>query len=259
MFVQMPQYVPFWLAGPEAVDRRPLAQRPHLAVDHAEHAERMQRPEPLRLLLLLHVAAAVRDEDRLVALPDRLEAEVVVDAAVGEERPRRERRALELARAGRVRGLVELQDDRREKRREGRGGRHGGSQVDLGSLHLADAVVAHVRLCEAPEHAGLEVRRVEDEARPVGEVLQRRAVEEVLPVRGGDLLADRHAGRDQAERDRRKVDRLSRHPAQRLDDLGLEAWATPPSSKPSFGQASPSTPAVIEPPETLETRSSCGR
>ena len=35
--------------------------------------------------------------------------------------------------------------------------------------------------------------------------------------------------------------------------------ATPPSSKPSFGHASPSTPAVIEPPETLDTRSSCGR
>ena len=36
-------------------------------------------------------------------------------------------------------------------------------------------------------------------------------------------------------------------------------WATPRSSKASFGQASPSTPAVIEPPETLDTRSSLGR
>ena len=89
-----PPVRPLLLAGPEAVDRRPLPQRPHLVVDHAEHAERVQRPEPLRLLLLLHVAAAVRDEDRLVPLPDRLEAEVVVDAAVREERPCRERRTL---------------------------------------------------------------------------------------------------------------------------------------------------------------------
>ena len=97
------------------------------------------------------------------------------------------------------------------------------SPVDLRRLHLADAVIAHVRLREPPEHSRLEVRRVEDEAWPVGEILQGRAVEQVLPVRGGDLLADRHAGRDQAERNRGNVDRLPRQRAERLDELGLEA------------------------------------
>ena len=63
----------------------------------------------------------------------------------------------------------------------------------------------------------------------------------------------------QAERDRRKVDRLPGHLAERLDDLGLKALGTPASSKASFGQASPSTPAVIDPPETLDTRWSFGR
>ena len=85
-------------------------------------------------------------------------------------------------------------------------------------------------------------------------------VEEVLPVGGGDPLPDRHAGRDQAERDRRKVDRLPRQLPQRLDHLGLEALgdAALRRSRASATRA-PSTPAVIEPPETLDTRSSFGR
>ena len=214
---------PLLAARPEVGDRRPLAQRSHLVVDHAEHPERVQRPEPLRLLLLLHVPAAVRDEDRLVALPDRLVPEVVVDATVREKRSRRERRTLQLARSRRVRGLVELQDDGREKRREGGRSRHGSGDVDLRRLHLADPVVAHVRLRKAPESARLDVRRIEDEARPVREVLQRRLPEEMLPVRARDPFTDRHAGCDQADRDRRRVDRLPRQPAQGVHHFGLEA------------------------------------
>ena len=49
--------------------------------------DRVPRPVALGLLLGLHLAAAVADQHRLVALPDRLQAEVVVDAAVGEDRP----------------------------------------------------------------------------------------------------------------------------------------------------------------------------
>ena len=84
--------------------------------------------------------------------------------------------------AARVDVQLDGREDRRERRR--RGDRNG--ELDFRVGHDADLVVGHVRLREAPERAGLHVRRVEDEARLVREVLQaqscRRALSRYAPA-----------------------------------------------------------------------------
>jgi hypothetical protein len=56
-------------------------------------------------------------------------------------------------------------------------------------------VVAEVGLAQAHQHAGFQVRRVEDKPRwVVGQVLQRLVAEQMPSVRRGDLIRDRRAG-----------------------------------------------------------------
>ena len=57
-------------------------------------------------------------------------------------------------------------------------------------LRLADAIVAHVWLHEAPERAGLHVCCVDHETGFVGQILQRCFSEQMLFVGGGDTIAD---------------------------------------------------------------------
>ena len=96
------------------------------------------------------------------------------------------------------------------------------SRASPGARDPADAVVPHVRLREPPEHARLEVRRVEDEARPVGDVLEGGAFEELPVVPPGDEARDRARQEDplQAGGD---VDRLAGQAADRRDDRLLES------------------------------------
>src|SRR5262249_41067613 len=65
-----------------ALDRLPLPQCPYLAIDDVEDALALVKPIELRPWLCPNVATAIADQDRLVALPGCLKAEVVVDAAV---------------------------------------------------------------------------------------------------------------------------------------------------------------------------------
>ncbi len=76
-------------AGLERIDHLTRAQAAHLVVDDLVDANRVARPIGVRRLLGGHLAAAVADQNRLVSLPRRLEAEVVVDAAVAQHRTRR--------------------------------------------------------------------------------------------------------------------------------------------------------------------------
>ena len=119
-------------------------------------------------------------------------------------------------------------------------------------------VIPGVRLGKAPEHGRLEVRRVDDEPRAIGQVLQRRLAEQVPRERAGVAVADR-ARQEDPEHDRPEIDRLAGELPDRPHERLVEAAAHAASSKSSRGQASASAPAVIEPPETLEIRSSRGR
>ena len=198
-----------------------------------------------------HLAAGVGDEDRAARLPGRLEAEVVVDAAVGEhERARGTRRS---------RGRCPRSSTHVGSRRSSsKGERTGGNAEDaatasasatVGRVDAADAPVGHVGLGEAEQRAGLHARRVDDEARVVGEVLERRVAEQVLAVGLGHALGDRVGGQ-RAHDHRGLVDGAPGQRAHRRDERGLE-----PVAAASRGQARASAPAVIEPPDTLEMRS----
>ena len=60
-----------------------------------EHALAVMCPINRLVRLGLHLAAAVADEDGRIGLPDPFEAEIVVDAAVGEDDLRRVRRLVQ--------------------------------------------------------------------------------------------------------------------------------------------------------------------
>src|SRR5262249_5707121 len=81
------------LARPASVgfDQHPLAQAPHLVIDQVNYAARVSHPIAGGLLLRRQLRAGVADEYGLIALEDRLQTEVVVDAAVAEDHVRCER------------------------------------------------------------------------------------------------------------------------------------------------------------------------
>ena len=210
------------LAGLERAHGLALAQRAHLVVDHAEDAEQVPAPVVVGVGLGLHLAAGVGDEDRAARLPGGLEAEVVVDAAVGEHRALAVLAVAEVVAVLVDPGLVaQVELEGGEDGREGRGGRDRVGERDPRPVDAADAPVGHVRLGEAEQRARLHARRVDDEARVVGEVLERRVAEQVLAVGLGHALGDRVGGQ-RAHDHRRLVDGPAGQRPHRRDEGGLE-------------------------------------
>ena len=113
-------------------------------------------------------------------------------------------------------------EDRRERRRRSDRDR----EVDVRVRERGRSCSRHVRLREAPERAGLHARRVEDEARLVGEILQGRLAEDVVAIRAGDAVGDRPGQQDSLE-DGGLVDRLRGEVPQRLDEELVEVARYP--------------------------------
>lgn len=86
---------------------------------------------------------------------------------------------------------LELELERREDRRKGRGGGHGDRERDPRGPHGAHTVICGVRLAEAEEGSCLDIRRIDDEPRPVGEALEGGIAIQMLAVRTDDLVGDR--------------------------------------------------------------------
>src|SRR5687768_17160338 len=80
----------------DAYNHLAFAQRTNLVVDQAENAIGMACPIALRFSFRHKVTAPIADQHRVIPLPDSLQAEVVVDAAVGEDNLASERLALEV-------------------------------------------------------------------------------------------------------------------------------------------------------------------
>ena len=97
--------------------------------------------------------------------------------------------------------VAQVELEGREDGREGGGGGDRVGERDLGLVDRPTRAVGHVGLGEAAQHAGLDVGRVDDEARVVGEVLQRGLAEQVAAVGLGDALGDR-VGRERRRRSR---------------------------------------------------------
>ena len=240
--------------GLERVDRLPLAQRAHLVVHQIQHAIGMARPIGLGLLLRPELPSRIADEHRLVLLPGGFEPHVVVHTAIGQDDTTGERLALEIETgARREAGRIEPQLERGEHRRKRRRGGHGMRQRDGRRLELADAIVAHVGLHEAPERAGLHVGGVDDEAWTVGKVLKRRALEEMLVVGRRHPLADA-SGKQAAEHDGIGVDGLAGERSNGATTCGTKSALRLVASKLSVFHLSASSPEVIDPPDTLEKR-----
>jgi hypothetical protein len=144
-----------------------------------------------------------------------LQAEVVVDATVGQHEPA----AVTVVRE---RGLTTAQarggwvdDIWRQIRREGRRRRHRDGQLQRGVRETAGAIVAQVGSSEAHNHAGLQARRVERELGPNWEVLQGLAADELAicpheedrrtltgdesPQRSGHIDAPLREGQDRCD------------------------------------------------------------
>ena len=161
------------LAGDEVRDQPALADVGRLLEQDDREAE--QAPDLPHPGVRLERRACVGDEHRRVVLPDRLDAEVVVHAAVGEHDPSRERLRV-VAVVGAAARARSRDRHRREHTRQARR-RRGGAR---------DRPVAERRVparlgsdppdpgIERPLRAELHLARAEDEARPLGQVGQAR-------------------------------------------------------------------------------------
>jgi len=85
-------------------------------------------------------------------------------------------------------------------------------------IDAADAVIGGVGFRKTPAASGLEIGRHEGEARPVGNVLQRRAAKEMAVVSGGDNAGRGHA-RQQAEKRGLDIDPDRGETDERIGDL----------------------------------------
>ena len=173
-------------------------------------------------------------------------------------------------RRGRVQRRVDAHAQRRQHRRKRRGRGHSDRERHRGVADFPDAVVAHVGPAEAPQRAGLHVGRVDDEARRLGKILQRRVAEEMLAIGRDDTIGDL-AGEQHPLQNRAAVNRTARETSDRLDKLGPElcghAVAVEGERAPREGQAacrdraagdarhSPQSrqiPELVEPPEASD-------
>jgi hypothetical protein len=105
-----------------------------------------------------------------MGLPDRLEAKVVVDSAIGEHRPPSQ--LLLKFRIGETSTVEEaeigLQDEGREGDRKGRRGSHRLSDEGLGGSGMPDLIVPDPVRPELEADSRLEIRGTEDELGPPG-------------------------------------------------------------------------------------------
>ena len=200
----------------------PLSQASHLVVDEVDDALRVPQPVGVRRRIGRRRRAAVADEHGVVLFPDRLEPEVVVDAAVGQEHVLGERRLLEVrAGAGDKVAVPQMQPRRRQHRRKRRRGADRHRELNRWTLDLADAPVPHVRLRKAPEHAGLHVGRVDHEPWGVGEILKRRPPEKEIAVTVRDVVGRRAREKQPLQRITH-IERPARQRPQRRDDFDAE-------------------------------------
>ena len=188
----------------------------------------MQRPERARAPLGAQLPTGVADQDLPARRPHRLQAEVVVHAAVDEGHARGERRRVDLLiPTPRQDAFPKPQARGSQDRWEGRrGGNHRG-QVGVRSGTGTDPPVALFGLGETPQVTGLQVRGVEDE---VGSPRQggERAAGEQPPVAAGQPLVDRDPGDEEPEQDRGDVDRPGGEASQRREHQLVEVLRDSP-------------------------------
>ena len=123
------------------------SDRTWLSITH-QHAQQAAAPVARHVRVPAHRPARVAHEQRVVALPGGLDAEVVVDAAVAERDVVAEAAAVRqvVARLGDPVGSPEVDPAGGQERGERRGGGDGEGQRERGVVDPADPVVREVGL-----------------------------------------------------------------------------------------------------------------